>query len=63
MVFFSDFLPCNTVKFENVGPMFLSCTVECLFLALEDTKLVSHQQWLFYEDFFFDVCTNEKNLV
>ena len=36
---------------------------ECLFLALEDTKLVSHQWWSFYEDFIFDVCTNEKNLV
>ena len=36
---------------------------ECLFLVLEDTKLVSHQWWLFSDDFIFDVCTNEKNLV
>ena len=43
--------------------MLRDCTAECLILALEDTQLVSHQWWLFYEDFIFDVCTNEKNLV
>ena len=26
--------------------MLQDCTTECLFLVLEDTKLVSHQWWL-----------------
>ena len=50
------------VVFSQAGVL-RDCTAGCLFLALEDTKLVSHQWWLFYEDFIFDVCTNEKNLV